>query len=155
MRSFVRFLGFVATVLLLLSSPPARADTRGRYEIGDWSSAGNWSGGLPTSSTNADIFNGGTATITTTGDVCGSLSLGNTSGSGTIQMTGGSFTVNGSAFVGYSGTGNFTQSGGTNTISSDLDLGYKLGSSGTYNLSGTGQFSASRRAPWAAPARAA
>ena len=86
-----------------------------RPATGRWRRTG--AAGVPTSSDNADIFNGGTATITTTGDVCSNLSLGNTTGSGTIQMTGGSLTVSDSAFVGYSGTGNFTQSGGTNTIS--------------------------------------
>ena len=45
-------------------------------------------------------------------------------------------------YVGYSGTGSFTQSGGINTLSNgDLDVGYWSGSSGTYNLSGTGQLS--------------
>ena len=68
-------------------------------------------------------------------------------------MTGGALTVWGH-IVGYSGTGNFAQSGGTNTItdwiplnwpigpSIPLCLGYNLGSSGTYILSGSGQLSA-------------
>ena len=133
--------------------------------------------GVPTSNTNVDIYNGGTATITTTGNTCGNLSLGSTTGSGTIQMTGGSLSVSGSAFVGYSGsgtysvsgtgnlsapweyvgysgTGNFTQSGGTNTVPAELDLGYNSGSSGTYSLSGSGLLSA-RGSSWATPAREA
>ena len=137
-------MGFVtAAALLLLSPPPARADDTWNVQSGDWSSAGNWSGGLPTSSTNADIYNGGTATITTTGDACSSLYLGNATGSGSVQMTVGSLTVNGNAVVGYSGTGNFTQSGGTNTITSELDLGNGSGSNGTYSLSGSGRLSTS------------
>ena len=50
-----------------------------------------------------------TATITTTADVCGNLSLGSTAGSGSIQMTGGSLSIGGATgtgylYVGYSGT---------------------------------------------------
>jgi hypothetical protein len=40
--------------------------------------------------------------------------------------------------VGRSGTGTFTQTGGTNTIAGDLVVGDKSGSTGRYNLSGTG-----------------
>ena len=40
-------------------------------------------------------------------------------------------------YVGLSGTGTFTQSGGTNLIASGLlDLGYRSGGNGTYNLNG-------------------
>ena len=39
-------------------------------------------------------------------------------------------------YVGYSGTGNFVQSAGTNSICNDLVLGYNVGSSGTYALTG-------------------
>ena len=103
---------------------------------------GAWSGGaLPTPDNNADIFNGGTATITTTGDVCSNLSLGNGRGSGTIQMTDGGLTVNNFAYVGFSGAGNFIQSGGTTTVSSPLYVGYN--SAGTYTLTGTGTLNAS------------
>ena len=95
---------------------------------------------MPTSTSNAEIFNGGTATITTTGDVCSTLSLGNSAGSGSVQMTGGSLGVSGSDYLGYSGTGNFAQSGGTNT-GGYLYVGYNSGGNGTYSLSGTGQLS--------------
>ena len=56
-------------------------------------------------------------------------------------------------YVGYSGTGTFTQSGGTNAIANALYLGYNAGSSGTYNLSGSGLLSAATNTS-AAPARA-
>ncbi len=45
-------------------------------------------------------------------------------------------------FIGWSGTGAFNQSGGTNTVGTTLLLGYLGGSSGSYNLSGTGSLSA-------------
>ena len=122
-KASIRFATFAIAALVLLSSPPARADdtwTLSAAATGDWSIAGNWSGGVPTASSTADIFDGGTATVTTTGDVCNTLSLGSTTGAGSIQMTGGGLTVSNSAFVGYSGTGYFSQSGGTNTATNNL-----------------------------------
>ena len=135
------WLGLTAAAVLLLASPPARADVFWKVQSGDWSSVGNWIGGLPTSTTTANISNNGTATISTTGDACEVLLLANGGGGGSVQMTGGSLTVSSSALVGGSGTGSFTQSGGTNTISSNLYLGYNPGSSGNYILSGSGQLS--------------
>ena len=81
------------------------------------------------------------------------------SGTGNVNLGSGSFTVNdalsgitggslsaGIGYVGYSGTGTFTQSGGTNNLgsfgTSGLYLGYNAGSSGSYNLSGSGVLSA-------------
>jgi autotransporter-associated beta strand protein len=72
------------------------------------------------------------------------LALGYSSGaSGTYDLSGtGSLSVAWDEYVGSTihesstGTGTFTQSGGTNTVSGDLHLGYKAGSSGTYNLYG-------------------
>ena len=40
--------------------------------------------------------------------------------------------------IGNSGSGSFTQTGGTNAVSGNLFLGNGTGSSGTYNLSGSG-----------------
>ena len=57
-------------------------------------------------------------------------------------MSDGSLTAGYIEYVGYSGTGTFTQTGGINTISFYFYLGYNSGSTGTYNLSGTGQLSA-------------
>ncbi len=148
MRSFVRFAGIAAAALLLMSSPPARADITWNVASGDWSSGGNWSGGaVPTVNDNADIFNGRTATITRTGEVCNNLYVGTVAGSGSIQMIGGGLSVTNSAFVGYSSTGNLTQTGGSSTIGapgqmSYLYFGYYSGANGTYNLSGSGQLTA-------------
>ena len=108
------FASFVAVVLI--TSLPVRADVFWNVappNSGDWSVATNWTGGLPASSVNAWIVNGGTATITTMADTCGTLSLG-VSGSGTVQMTGGSLTATTVEYVGGSGTGLFVQSGGNN-----------------------------------------
>ena len=97
---------------------------------------------MPTSTDNADIYNGGTVTITTTGDGCNTLAIGDALGaSGAIQMISGGLTVSNNALVGYSGTGTFTQSGGTTAISGSLCLGFFPGRGGTYNLDGPGQLS--------------
>ena len=127
-----------------LPATPAGADITWNVQSGDWSVPSNWNGGLPTSSSTADVFNGGTVNITQSGEVCSTLSLGGSS-TGIVNMTAGGLSVSTSACVGYSGSGTFTQSGGTNTISSatyGLYLGYNSGSSGTYSLSGIGQLSA-------------
>ena len=134
-----RSLPFCAAIVMLLAAPLAGANvtwTLPPNQSGDWSLASNWTAGLPTSSSTAYIVNGGTATITLPGAVCGTLSLGNSAGAGTIQMTGGSLSAT-CAYVGYSGIGSFTQSGGTSAIgNSNLYLGYNTGGNGTYSLSG-------------------
>ena len=63
---------------------------------------------------------------------------------GTLQIVSGLLTSP-TQYVGYSATGTLLQSGGVNTLTSSgqLYLGYNPGSSGTYNLSGSGQLSAS------------
>ncbi len=67
-RSAAGLLGFAAAVLLL-ASPPARADITWKLSgTGDWSTASNWNGGVPNASSTADIFNGGTVTVTLTGE---------------------------------------------------------------------------------------
>ena len=140
--SAVFFASCVAVVLM--TSLQARADVYWKVappNSGNWSVATNWTGGLPTSSVNAWIINGGTANVTQLGETCGTLSLGG-SGSGTVQMTDGSLSTAGYQYVGYSGTGTFTQTGGTNNLSYGyLYLGYNAGGSGAYNLSGSGQLS--------------
>ena len=140
--SAVRLLGFAA-VVLLLCSPPARADVAWTpTTTGDWSAATNWSGGVvPTSSDSVDIYSGGTATISQTA-ACSALTIGGTTGSGNLQITGGSLTVSSSAVVGNAGAGSFTQSGGSNSISTYLFVGRTVGTiggSGAYSLSDFGQ----------------
>ena len=54
----------------------------------DWSLATNWNGGaVPTFSDTATCTNGGTVSITQTGATCNVLSLGSSTGSGTVQMS--------------------------------------------------------------------
>ena len=129
----------------------AVADDYWQVQSGDWANAANWSGGVPAGGNiNADVYNGGTVTITQSGEGCGALLLGG-SGGGTVQMTGGSvyssYGSNGAQYIGNSGTGTFIQSGGTDLasggLSASINLGCTPGSIGTYDLSGNGQVSIS------------
>jgi hypothetical protein len=64
-----------------------------------------------------------------------------TGSTGTYTMNGnGTLSVGGGEFIGYNSFGNFIQSAGTNTLTSGSSLlvGAFGGSTGTYNLSGTG-----------------
>ena len=102
---------------------------------GDWQTASNWSSlSVPGSGDIAYVDNGGTVTVSGSTQTCGNLTLGDTNGSGNVQMTGGSL-AGGTDFVGASGAGSFAQTGGT-AGAGYLWLGYGSGSSGTYNLSG-------------------
>jgi autotransporter-associated beta strand protein len=137
----IRFALAVAAILLVAVSQ-AQGDVYWSASAGDWSVASNWGGTLPTGSDTACIANGGTASVTQLGETCGTLRLGGSAGSGTLQMTGGSLYATSYQYVGDSGTGIFTQSGGTNSIGGTLWLGNNPGGSGTYNLSGSGLLSA-------------
>jgi len=88
---------------------------------------------------NEYIGDSGTGTLnqtSATNTVNDDLYLGyNSTGSGTYNLSGtGSLTAPSQA-IGYNGTGTFTQTGGSNTITDQLDLGTNPGSLGTYSLS--------------------
>ena len=103
----------------------------------------------------ADIYNGGTATITTTGEACSSLYIDSATRLGSVQMSGGSLTISDSAFVGYSGVGNFTQSSGVNTISSTmggLTSATTPAAAGPTASAAPGSCSAAGRSLWVFPA---
>ena len=126
--SVVRFLGFAAAAVLLLFTPPVRASVLyWNADWDDWSVGADWTyGAVPTSSDYAEISNDGTATVTTPGDVCNALLLGDSSGAGYIQMTDGSLTTQWLEIVGYQGDGDFEQFGGTNTVSTEALRGLEL-----------------------------
>jgi autotransporter-associated beta strand protein len=135
--------GFVVATVMLVAAPLRAASYSWAVSSGDWSNSANWGGTLPTNNDPAYVVNGGTADITQLGETCGTLSLGSGAGSGTVQMTSGSLSTVEYQYVGYSGMGTFAQSGGTNNMDYSLYLGYNVGSSGTYILSGSGYMSAS------------
>ena len=92
---------------------------------------------------NESVGSNGTGTITQSGgtNTCNSLLLGFTGGSGTYGVSGGYLQVAGNENLGYAGTGTFTQSGGTHSVGDYLYLGFELGASGSYSLSGNGYLS--------------
>jgi len=152
MRYWPGLLAMLAAILLLSSSVTEAADLSWNASSSDWSTASNWlpsPGTEPTSSDNAKINNGGTATITQSGEACNNLYLGyGSTEAGTIEMSNGSLTVSKYCGVGYFGTGTFTQTGGSVSIGNNisdpnrsLTCGCNSKSNGTYNLSGTGQLS--------------
>ena len=100
------------------------------------------------SGTGSFVQSGGTVTASNCclGSNAGSSGAYNLTGSGQLSVF--NDIVYGAEYIGYHGTGIFTQSGGTNTCYNafgnigyygQLFLGYYAGSSGTYNLSGSGQ----------------
>ena len=142
-KSFLKSLTtiFFVAALFFLATTAQAASYTWSVTSGGWSVASNWGGTEPTSGGTAYINNGGTASITASGETCGYLYLGQAAGNtGSVSMTSGDIST-GAEYVGYSGTGFFNQSGGSNNISSCLCLGYEVGSTGIYTLSG-GQLSA-------------
>ncbi len=100
----------------------------------------------PTNGRGAFFQAGGTATTNPfVGDVVVGYGAGST---GSYTLSGGSLIDNLHEYVGLSGTGTFNHSGGSNTINSStavfFSVGHNVGSTGTYNLSGTGALSTQR-----------
>jgi hypothetical protein len=111
--SAIALASFVAVVLL--ASLPARADVYWSTSLGDWSVASNWGGTPPGDSGTAYIVNGGTAMVTNTGNYnYNPLSLGGSTGSGTLLMSSSAFNVV-TLYDGNSGQGDFMQMAGTFT----------------------------------------
>jgi fibronectin-binding autotransporter adhesin len=135
---YFRFLALAVAAILLRTPSVQAANRYWSVTSGNWSTAANWGGTEPIATDIAYIDNGGTATISSAGETCGGLYLGN-SNSGNVSMTGGGLTA-GVIHVGYSKTGSFTQSAGQ--VHSSLDLGYNSTGKGTYTLSGSAQLSA-------------
>ena len=146
---------FAAAVVLLIAASRAQG---GVYywstPSGDWSMASNWGGTVPTWADDAYVINGGTASVTLFTPVCQNLFLGDpkSGGSGTLQLSSGALSALNNEYVGNLGGGTFNQAGGMNNIYGNgyggngyvgwLVLGNGAGSSGAYNLSGSGALNA-------------
>lgn len=111
---------FLSGCLLLGLAPTGFTQTIWQAESGDWFQPVNWSDGVPTSSTDAQINNGGTAQIEAGAAAAsnlylgfGAADLGNllVSGSGSLQVTSG-------LAIGNAGTGSLTIQGGA-TVTDD------------------------------------
>lgn len=130
-----------ATVLAAVSSVSSlSAQTVWTDGTGDWFDSGNWSAGVPNSSTNAQINNGGTAQITTNGAQANTIYLGfGSSDSGTVSISGsGNLSENGIFFIGESGAGIVNVTSGGAISGNRFILGDNAGSIGTATVSGSG-----------------
>ncbi len=142
---FCRLGALILSILILSQSGAEAAIKYWNVASGDWSDTDPCPWNVspePTSSDDAYIQNGGTANITSLGETCRTLYLGQAyPGTGAVQMTAGSLSSI-DEYIGICDNGTFTQTGGTNSISSCLFLGNYHSASGTYNLRGTGELSA-------------
>jgi fibronectin-binding autotransporter adhesin len=146
-----RLSGAVASfvTIAVIATLPAHADYAWSLpagQVGDWSVASNWSGNAVPTTTSGDvsvwIVNGGTTTVTQAGEVYGALTVGNSAGSGSVQMTGGNLSSNlDTLYVGTGGTGSFTQTGGANGNNRVVAIGTGAGGYGTYTLGSSGVLS--------------
>jgi T5SS/PEP-CTERM-associated repeat protein len=140
-------LATVCAVFLLFQAAPAQAADK--YWIGgtgSWDEGTNWNPlGQPQLSDYVYITQSDAADRTITyqnttnpNDRLTLLCI-DATGTGAITLLQNTDTLSSSTgYIGYSGTGTFTQTGGMNMLRSELYLGYYLGSTGNYNLSGTG-----------------
>jgi len=126
----------MAAALLLVPGGARAATYNWGVSSGDWSQAASWGATTLPGSGDVALINGGTATVSTIGPVCNTLSLGSTPGGGgtLLVQTGGSLSATNQEEFGLYGTGNLTQSGGTNAVQSALGIGIYSGSSGSYTL---------------------
>ncbi len=167
-------LGIIVSLAILLSSRWAWAQDNWTGDSSDWDSdnwspvgvPGDWHDGVPGPGAITNIVDSDGVSRTVTYDYTGtgalsSLTVDLTGGSGTasntLSMSANHLTVSsefatsgaGDEIVGYNGTGHFIQSGGTNTINRGIIyVGFFGGSSGTYNLSGTGNLEANFSSEW-------
>ena len=153
-KGFVKRYSFLTVAALVLSlfafTPKADAVTATWICGGTnwWDNASCWDTGIvPVEFEDVNILNSGISDITvdyrnSSTPFLGTLTLDGT-GAGTVRLNQSQDHLSThTEIIGDSGTGEFNQTGGTNGIWDTLHLGFNSGSSGTYNLSGTGTLSA-------------
>ena len=108
---------------------------------GDWCTAtGNWDTGVPTSTRDACIDNGGTANIGSGAAAAQNVTVGD-SAQGTLQVAGGSLACSSLALGVQGGAGGtYAQSGGTVTVAGETNIGKGAGAGGSFSIGG-GSFS--------------
>jgi T5SS/PEP-CTERM-associated repeat protein len=105
----------------------------------NWYTPSNWSAGVPTSSTHAEINNGGTARLFDPAAVARDLVLGNSAvNSGTLEVMGGEATVSRNLWVGDAGAGTLRISGGgvVTNPNHEIEIGRVSGSTGAVTVDG-------------------
>jgi T5SS/PEP-CTERM-associated repeat protein len=104
---------------------------------------GGYSGTTLTNGRGALNQSGGTTTTSASRDLILGFGAGST---GDYTLSGGALVINFNEYVGFSGTGTFNHTGGSHTVNASaggslFSVGHNAGSTGTYNLSGTGTLS--------------
>jgi T5SS/PEP-CTERM-associated repeat protein len=130
---------FVLIVSALALGTNALSQTVWTDGTGDWFNSANWSMGVPTFPTAAQINNGGTAQITSSGASAGDVTLGLGSlDSGTLSTSGSGNATTGSLYIGESGKGTFSIINGGVVSSIGFVIGDNSSSSGVTTVSGAG-----------------
>lgn len=109
--------GLVALVLVFaLSIRISSAQTSWNVATGQWHEPANWSAGLPNSSTNAIINNGGTSQVTTSGAVARDLFVGDAA-TGTLELSDSGSLTSRNTVIGNLDTGDgILQASGVGTV---------------------------------------
>jgi len=129
-------IGSVVICCLLLIGTPASAQTTWQgADGGDWSTAGNWDFGVPTSFVDAVLNNGNRAVVTTLGQECQTLYLGDLTGSGNLTIQAGNLTAAG-IYAGQSGAGWLDITGGQ-LFSTSGSVGAESAATGVINVTGS------------------
>jgi autotransporter family porin len=133
----------VSAVALCALPATALADscsgqTNSRVTSGDWFNGMNWSAGVPNSTKSAQINNGGTATIGSTGAVSCDLTVGGSATqSGTLVVNHGSLNSTFDDAVGGYGKGTLTITNGGTVTAAFAGVAESAGSSGAVTVDGT------------------
>ncbi len=107
--------------------------------IGDWFNPANWSTGVPSSSDNVHVRDGGTARIQAPGAVSGDSTIGE-SMSGAVRVEGGgaTWTTNQGIYVGYTGHGTLDIASGAVVTSNDGIIALTGSATGVATIDGAG-----------------
>jgi T5SS/PEP-CTERM-associated repeat protein/autotransporter-associated beta strand protein len=126
---------------ILVTAAPIYAQTTSWIDgTGSWFNSANWSTGVPSSSSGAEINNGGTAQIFSGNAAARVVTLGSAAGeSGTVSVSGaGSLQDDNSFDVGVSGSGTLSITNGAIVSSSRFVLADQSGSTALATVSGSG-----------------
>ncbi len=132
----------ITTVTLIASVVAFASQAAGQTywlneDEGDWHVAANWSAGVPTSSTNTYINNGGRAHVGLVGGAARVLYLGQNDGdSGAVRISDGRLEAASAVYIGARGDGSVEQTGGEFVTYSGFCIGCAEGGIGAYELSG-------------------
>ena len=126
---------------LLVAAVPAFGQTTVWTDAtGDWFAAGNWSAGVPDSSTTAQINNGGTAQIMSSGATASEVDLGVLAGdAGTLSIFDtGNLQDGGAMNIGQAGAGTLNITNGGSVSDASATVGASSGSIGVALIDGAG-----------------